>query len=89
MTKGLDNRMVLDVRGWGEIQNLFDTLEESEAFQDELGEYFASAINMKIRVKNLKAKQLKNKQQNERIKIKRQANCHHGQATSYRHIYKA
>tara|TARA_R110000850_G_scaffold260681_1_gene388031 strand:- start:11 stop:253 length:243 start_codon:yes stop_codon:yes gene_type:complete len=47
MTKG-DNRMVLDVRGWGEIQYMFESIEESQAFQDQLGEYIADAINKKL-----------------------------------------
>jgi len=60
MTKG-DNRMILDVRGLGEIQYLFDTLEQAYDFQDELGRFIVDAINMKIKVNDLKEKQRKTK----------------------------
>jgi hypothetical protein len=42
------NRMILDMRGWGEIQHLFKTHEEAEAYQDEVGAFVAAAINEKL-----------------------------------------
>jgi hypothetical protein len=39
---------LLDVRGWGAIQNLFKTVEEAEAFQDQIGRFVADAINEKL-----------------------------------------
>lgn len=43
--------MIMDVRvrGWGEIQHLFDSLEEAAEFQDEVGKWIADAINKKLR----------------------------------------
>ena len=42
-------QMILDVRGWGAIQNLFKGNEQKAAeFQDELGAWFADAINEKL-----------------------------------------
>lgn len=38
-------QMLLDVRGWGAIQNLFKDAEEAAKFQDELGQFYADAIN--------------------------------------------
>ena len=35
------SQLVADVRGWGAIQNLFETNEEAEKFQDEVGEFIA------------------------------------------------
>ncbi len=55
---GLDkndrHQLLLDLRGWGAIQNLFKdkkgALDEKAAnkFQDELGEWIADAINQKL-----------------------------------------
>ena len=42
------NQMVADIRGWGAIQNLFNTPEEAEQFQDEVGEFIVQAIKEKI-----------------------------------------
>ena len=42
------NIMILDVRGWGEIQHLFDTNAKSEYFQDQIGEFVTQAINEKL-----------------------------------------
>jgi len=42
------NQMVADIRGWGAIQNLFNTPEEAEQFQDEVGEFITQAIKEKL-----------------------------------------
>lgn len=43
---------ILDVRGWGAIQNLFDepkgAANDAMKFQDGLGEWIAEAINEKL-----------------------------------------
>ena len=46
-------QMLAELRGWGRIQNMFQSkskydLEGAEKFQDELGEWVASAINEKL-----------------------------------------
>jgi hypothetical protein len=42
-------QMILDVRGWGAIQNLFKgNSQKAVDFQDELGEWFVDAINEKL-----------------------------------------
>jgi hypothetical protein len=42
-------QIILDVRGWGAIQNLFKgDLKKASDFQDELGIWFADAINEKL-----------------------------------------
>ena len=41
-------QMIGEVRGWGAIQNMFDTETEAEEFQDELGKWIADAINQKL-----------------------------------------
>lgn len=41
-------QLLLDVRGWGAIQYLFKTEKEAADFQDEFGEWIASAINEKL-----------------------------------------
>jgi len=41
-------QMIGEIRGWGAIQNLFKTLQESEEFQDKLGNFIAEAITEKI-----------------------------------------
>ena len=41
-------QLLLNVRGWGAIQNLFKTQEEAMKFQDELGEFISDAINKKL-----------------------------------------
>jgi len=41
-------QLLLDVRGWGAIQNLFKTEEEAMKFQDELGMWITDAINKKL-----------------------------------------
>ena len=42
------DQMLLDVRGWGAIQHLFDDMTDAEKFQDELGEFYAQAIREKL-----------------------------------------
>ena len=39
--------LIGEVRGWGNIQYLFKS-GDAEHFQDELGEWIADAINMKL-----------------------------------------
>jgi hypothetical protein len=55
--KGDKLQRLLDLRGWGAIQNLFaekdgvvnlQDSKEAESFQDELGEWIADAINKKL-----------------------------------------
>lgn len=41
-------QQVLDVRGWGRIQNLFAELNDAANFQDKVGEFIAEAIREKI-----------------------------------------
>lgn len=51
---GLKMIMDINIRGWGEIQHLFDRYEEAEQFQDEVGEWIADAINQKLKSKETK-----------------------------------
>ena len=46
--KGDKLQLLLDVRGWGAIQHLFGTEKEAADFQDEVGEWYAAAINEKL-----------------------------------------
>jgi len=47
-------QMILDVRGWGAIQNMFKdgngriVINEAAKFQDELGQFITDAINEKL-----------------------------------------
>ena len=41
-------QMIVQVRGWGAIQNMFDNIKEAEKFQDDLGQFISDAINEKI-----------------------------------------
>ena len=41
-------QLILDVRGWGAIQHLFDKIEDAEKFQDAIGNWIAEAINEKL-----------------------------------------
>ena len=46
-------QMLGELRGWGHIQNMFlksgkIDIEESEKFQDSIGEFVAQAVNEKI-----------------------------------------
>ena len=42
------DQMVAEVRGWGNIQNQFETIEEAKQFQYKLGKFIADAINEKL-----------------------------------------
>lgn len=47
------SQMIGEIRGWGALQNQFDTEEQASKFQDEVGEFIAQAIREKIeRLKN-------------------------------------
>lgn len=52
------HQMIVDVRGWGAIQNLFidktGKVDEVSAgkFQDDMGQFIADAINEKIKNKS-------------------------------------
>lgn len=54
---GKDDQLLIDVRGWGAIQQMFIKpggeldFEAAEAFQNELGQFFADAINEKLNEK--------------------------------------
>ena len=41
-------QMIGEVRGWGALQHEFEDEEESEDFQDEVGNFIADAINEKV-----------------------------------------
>lgn len=53
-------QMLLDVRGWGAIQNLFKTtggkidMEKAAKFQDDLGQWISDAINDKLNKNDIK-----------------------------------
>jgi hypothetical protein len=42
------NLLVADIRGWGRLQNEFNTQKEAEQFQNEIGEFIVQAIKEKI-----------------------------------------
>ena len=42
------SQMIGEVRGWGALQNEFNTMEEASKFQDEVGKFIADAINEKV-----------------------------------------
>jgi hypothetical protein len=42
------NQLVADIRGWGRLQNEFNTQKEAEQFQNEIGEFIVQAIKEKI-----------------------------------------
>ena len=42
------SQMILDVRGWGFIQNQFKTEEAAGKFQDNFGQFVVDAINEKL-----------------------------------------
>lgn len=47
------SQLVAEVRGWGRLQNEFETKDEAAKFQDEVGEFIVQAIREKIeRLKN-------------------------------------
>lgn len=45
---GKNDTPIVSIRGWGAIQHLFQTREEQELFQDELGIFIQDAINEKL-----------------------------------------
>jgi hypothetical protein len=48
------NQLIGEVRGWGALQNKFNTQEEAAKFQDEVGKFIAEAINEKVQRLNKK-----------------------------------
>jgi hypothetical protein len=42
------SQMIGEVRGWGALQNEFETEIEAAVFQDEVGKFIAEAINEKV-----------------------------------------
>lgn len=49
-------QMIAELRGWGHIQHMFENkkgshidVKKAEAFQDEIGQFVADAINEKIK----------------------------------------
>lgn len=53
--KGESLQRILDLRGWGAIQQLFKTPKEAAEFQDELGEWIVDAINQKLNASQISA----------------------------------
>ncbi len=56
--KGKDEQHLLDIRGWGHIQNMFKeggNIDEKAAgeFQDKVGDFIADAINEKMERESL------------------------------------
>ena len=43
-------QLILDVRGWGAIQNLFKTEKEAVKFQDEMAEFITNAVNKQLKL---------------------------------------
>ena len=43
------DKLIAEVRGWGDIQYRFSTEEDSGAFQDQLGQFIVDAINEKLK----------------------------------------
>ena len=43
-------QLILDVRGWGAIQNLFKTEKEAVKFQDEMAEFITDAVNKQLKL---------------------------------------
>lgn len=39
---------LVDLRGWGRLQNMFPTEQEAVNFQDEVGKFITDAINEKL-----------------------------------------
>ena len=39
---------VIQIRGWGRLQNEFSTQEQAEQFQDQVGQFIVQAIKEKI-----------------------------------------
>ena len=47
-TEDSEHQIVADIRGWGRLQNEFESEEESWKFQDEIGRFITDAIKEKI-----------------------------------------
>jgi hypothetical protein len=47
-TEDEGSQMVGEIRGWGALQNEFETEEKASLFQDEVGKFIADAINEKV-----------------------------------------
>ena len=45
-------QLVVDIRGWGRLQNEFKTASEAADFQDEVGRFITEAIREKIETLN-------------------------------------
>ena len=43
-----DMPQIIDVRGWGRLQNLFENYSEAAEFQDKVGQFIVDAINEKL-----------------------------------------
>ena len=41
-------RQIADIRGWGELQHLFEDINEAHQFQDKVGEFIVEAIKEKL-----------------------------------------
>lgn len=56
--KGKQLQLILDVRGWGAIQNIFSDkkgkidFDAAYKFQDEMGKFIANCINEKLNQSN-------------------------------------
>ena len=50
--KGDKLQLLLDIRGWGAIQHLFNEEKDAADFQDAFGEWIAEAINDKLNGKS-------------------------------------
>lgn len=49
-------QLILDVRGWGALQNIFELdMVKAAEFQDKMGDWIAEAINEKIERENATA----------------------------------
>ena len=42
------SQLVAEIRGWGRLQNEFSSLQEAEAFQDQVGIFIVNAIREKV-----------------------------------------
>lgn len=47
-----DDDHVLDIRGWGRIQYMFNDKRDALKFQDDIGKWVADAINQKLNREN-------------------------------------
>ena len=46
--ENVGHELILDVRAWGVIQNMFNTTSEANEFQDELGHFVVDALKEKL-----------------------------------------